>query len=58
MGALPFVLDGLGLGPESVGKASPPLDTIPDDVSDVSESTGPQTPVQLHHHVFSDPVTK
>ena len=43
MGALPVVLDGLGVAPDAVGKASPPLDRIPDDVSDMS--TGPQTPV-------------
>lgn len=46
MGALPVVLDGIGLEPDAVGKASPPLDTIPDDayVSDCSSSTAPQTP--------------
>ena len=45
MGALPVVLDGMGLDPGSVGKATPPLDTIPDDASDASVSTAPQTPI-------------
>ncbi|KAI7848855.1 hypothetical protein BDC45DRAFT_561330 [Circinella umbellata] len=45
MGALPVILDGMGLDPGSVGKATPPLDTIPDDASDASISTAPQTPI-------------
>ncbi|KAG0165209.1 hypothetical protein DFQ28_001505 [Apophysomyces sp. BC1034] len=50
MGALPIILDGIGVDLDAVGKASPPFDTlatIPDDayISDCSVSTGPRTPV-------------
>ncbi|KAF7728422.1 rab guanine nucleotide exchange factor S2 [Apophysomyces ossiformis] len=51
MGALPVILDGIGVDLDAVGKASPPLDalaTIPDDpyTSDGSvSSAGPRTPI-------------
>ncbi|KAI7887246.1 uncharacterized protein EV154DRAFT_14343 [Mucor mucedo] len=45
MGALPVVLNDLGLDPNQVGKATEPTSTV-DDGSDGSISTGPNTPEQ------------
>lgn len=44
MGALPVVLNDLGLDPNQVGKATEPTSTV-DDGSDAM-STGPNTPEQ------------
>lgn len=46
MGALPVVLNDLGLDPNQVGKATEPTTTTMDDLSDGSISTGPNTPEQ------------
>lgn len=45
MGALPVVLNDLGLDPDQVGKATDPTNTA-DDLSDGTNSTGPNTPEQ------------
>lgn len=45
MGALPVVLNDLGIDPHQVGKATEPNNNQQDDIS-LLDSTGPNTPEQ------------
>ncbi|KAL0079757.1 hypothetical protein J3Q64DRAFT_1838776 [Phycomyces blakesleeanus] len=58
MGALPVMLEGMGMSPDTIGKASVPLETlatIPDDAytSDTSASSGPCTPIRTNLSILS-----